>query len=140
MHLNNNTVMDKSYSCLWLLMSRNLIQAELWNKALSFYSLTHCLPRGSFSCIFSNTLTSSFAASRYLSTFLMIFNASTLSLKWKSYNWDRVIITENKWATEKTQPLEHLTANISLLAFGIIDICLLLKLQNANCVFEWHWT
>ena len=32
--------------------------------------------------------------------------------------------------------MEHLTANISLLAFGIIDICLLLKLQNANCVLN----
>ena len=38
---------------------------------------TYCLAVGSTSWSFSSTLTSSFAASRYLSTFLMIFSANT---------------------------------------------------------------
>ena len=42
---------------------------------------TYCLAVGSTSWSFSRTLTSSLAASRYLSTFLMIFSASTWSLK-----------------------------------------------------------
>ena len=48
---------------------------------LSYFFSTYCLPNGSFSCIFSSTLTSNFAASLYLSTFLMTFKAMILSLK-----------------------------------------------------------
>ena len=48
---------------------------------LNYFFSTYCLPNGSFSCIFSSTLTSNFAASLYLSTFLMTFKAMILSLK-----------------------------------------------------------
>ena len=45
------------------------------------YKATHYFPCGSFSWSFSNTLTSNFAASRYLSTFLIILSARTWSLQ-----------------------------------------------------------
>lgn len=51
---------------------------------------THCLLSGSFSANFSRTLISSFAASRYLSTFLMILRAMMLSLKKERKNEKRL--------------------------------------------------
>ena len=56
------------------------IDPALWSTSTKS---TYCLAVGSTSWSFSSTFTSSLAASRYLSTFLMIFSASTWSLKWK---------------------------------------------------------